>query len=69
MKTLERCQWGVVLVSLLLSVNIFYTFEFEQTNVCWVHIEKTNTAEDKIGYIMRYVEVPKCEQNLLTNSI
>ena len=56
-------------MSLLLSVNIFYTFEFEQTNVCWVHIEKTNTAEDKIGYIMRYVEVPKCEQNLLTNSI
>ena len=69
MKTLERCQWGVVLVSLLLSVNIFYTFEFEQTNVCWVHIEKTNTSEDKIGYIMRYVEVFKCEQNLLTNSI
>ena len=69
MKTLERCQWVVVLVSLLLSVNIFYTFEFEQTNVCWVHIEKTNTSEDKIGYIMRYVEVFKCEQNLLTNSI
>ena len=69
MKTLERCQWGVVLVSLLLSVNIFYTSEFEQTNVCWVHIEKTNTSEDKIGYIMRYVEVFKCEQNLLTNSI
>ena len=69
MKTLERCQWGVVLVSLLLAVNIFYTFEFEQTNVCWVHIEKTNTSEDKIGYIMRYVEVFKCEQNLLTNSI
>ena len=69
MKTLERCQWGVVLVPLLLSVNIFYTFEFEQTNVCWVHIEKTNTSEDKIGYIMRYVEVFKCEQNLLTNSI
>ena len=28
--------------------------EFEQANVCWVHIKKTN-RKDKIGYIMRYV--------------
>ena len=30
---------------------------FEQTNVYRVHIEKINTFEDKIGYIMRYVVV------------
>ena len=31
--------------------------EFERANVYWVFIEKTNTSEDKIGYIMRYVVV------------
>ena len=31
--------------------------EFEQASVCWVHIETTNTFEDKIGYIMRNVVV------------
>ena len=31
--------------------------DFEQEKVCWVHIEKINTFEDKIRYIVRYVVV------------
>ena len=27
------------------------------SNVCWVHIEKTNTFDDKIGYLIRYFVV------------
>ena len=27
--------------------------DFEQAKVCWVYIEKINTFEDKIRYIMR----------------
>ena len=41
----------VTLVWILLIV------EFEQENVCWIHIEITNTFGDKIGYITRYVAV------------
>ena len=49
---------GVILASLLLTVNEFHTFhtvlivDFEQAKVCWVYIEKTNTFEDKIGYVV-----------------
>ena len=31
--------------------------DFEHPNVCLFHIEKSNTFEDKIGYIMLYVVV------------
>ena len=59
-KTLERCQWrhsSVFTVNCEHISSFVLTVEFEQANVCWVHIEKTNTFEDKIGYIMRYVAV------------
>ena len=47
---------GVVLGSLVLTVNIFALIaDFEQTNVCLIHIEKANIFEDRIGHIMRYV--------------
>ena len=42
--------------------------DFEQANIWFVHIEKVNIFEDKIGHIMRYVSF-KCEQNLVTSSI
>ena len=37
--------------------NFVLIVEFEQVNVCWFHIEKTNTFEYKIEYVMRYVVV------------
>ena len=60
MKTLERYRWRH---SSLLIVNCEYIsdfvliVDFEQANVCWDHIEKTNTFEEKIEYIMRYFAV------------
>ena len=35
--------------------NFVLIVDFEQANVCLVHIEKANIFEDKIGHIMRYV--------------
>ena len=60
MKTLERCQWrhsSVFIVNCELISNFVLIVDFEQANVCLVHIEKANTLEDKIGRIMRYVAV------------
>ena len=60
MKTLERCQWrrsSVFIVNCELISNFVLIADFEQANVCLVHIEKENTFEDKIGRIMRYVVV------------
>ena len=60
MKILERYQWrhsSVFIVNCEHISNFALIAEFEKTNVCWVHIEKTNTFENKIGYIMRYVAV------------
>ena len=37
--------------------NFVLIIDFEQANVCLVHIEKSDTFEDKIGHIMRYVVV------------
>ena len=60
MKTLERYRWRH---SSLLIVNCEYIsdfvliVDFEQANVYWDHIEKTNTFEEKIEYIMRYFAV------------
>ena len=58
MKTLERFQWlrSSVFIVNCEHISVFVLLvDFEQANVCWVHIEKTNVFEDKIGYIMRYV--------------
>ena len=41
---------GVVLVSLLLTADFVLMVDFEQANVCLVHIEKVNIFE--IGHIM-----------------
>ena len=60
MKTLERCQWrhsSVFIVNCQHTLIFALIVEFEQANVFWVHIEKANTFEDKIGYTMRYVAV------------
>ena len=59
MKTLERRQWrrsGVFMVNCEHISHFALIVNFQQANVCWVYIEKTNTFEDKIEY-MRYVVV------------
>ena len=63
MKTLERRQWrraGVFIVNCEHISHFALAVDFEQANVCWVHTEKTNTFEDKIGYIMFMIYF-KCE--------
>ena len=60
MKTLERCQWGrpsVFIVNCEHISNFLLITDFEQANVCWVHIEKINTFKNKIRNIMVYVVV------------
>ena len=60
MKTLERCQRchsSVYMVNCQHISNFLLIIDFEQAKVCWVHIEKINTFEDKIRYIIRYVVV------------
>ena len=60
MKTQERFQWrrsSVYIVNCKRISNFYLIIDFEQANVFWVHIEKINTFEDKIRYIMRYVVV------------
>ena len=60
MKILEWRQWcrfGVFIVNCENVLHFILIADFEQGNVCWVHIEKTNTIEDKIENIMRYVVV------------
>ena len=57
---LKRCQWrhsNAFIVNCEHISSFVLIVEFEQANVCWSHIEKTNTFEDKIGYITRYVAV------------
>ena len=60
MKTLGRCQWrrsNVDIVNCKHFSNILLIIDFELANVFWAHIEKLNTFEDKIRYIMCYVVV------------
>ena len=58
MKTLNDTQWRrVFLVNCEHTSNFTLTLDFERANVYWVHIEKTNTLEENIEYIMRYVVV------------
>ena len=58
MKTLERhqrrCSGGFIANCEYIS-SFVLTAEFEKAKVCWIHIEKTNNFEDRIGYIIRYV--------------
>ena len=51
MKTLERCQWrrpSVFIVNCEHIPNFLLIIDFEQGKVCWVHIEKINTFENKV---------------------
>ena len=60
MKTPGRCGWrysSVFIVNCAHISNFVLIVEFEEANVCWVHIEKKNTFEDKIGHVMRCVAV------------
>ena len=60
MKTPERAQWhcsGVFIINCEQFSKFALTVDFEEGNVCWVHVEKTTTFEDKIRYIMLYVVV------------
>ena len=57
MKALEQRRSGVVIINFEHILFFALIPDFERANVCWVHIEKTNTFEDKIGYIMRYFVV------------
>ena len=59
-ETLERCQWrhsSYFIFNRKHISNFVLTDDFEQANFCWIHLEKINTFEDKIGYKMHYVEV------------
>ena len=60
MKTLERCQRrcpSVFIVNCEHISNFLLIIDSEQAKVCWDHIEKINTFENKIWYIMRYAVV------------
>ena len=60
MKILERYQQRhscAFIVNCEHSSSFVLIIEFEQATLCWVHIEKTNSFKNKIGYITRYVVV------------
>ena len=60
MKALERRQWrrcSVFILNCRHISNFVLIVDFEQANVCWVHIENTNIFEGNIAYIMPYVVV------------
>ena len=61
MRTLERCQWRCSSIYIVICEhisNLPLIIDFEQAKICWVHIEKVDTFEDKmIMYIMCYVVV------------
>ena len=53
-----RCQWrrsSIFIVNCKHISDFVLIVDFEQANVCLVHVEKANISEDKIGHIMRYV--------------
>ena len=57
MKTLEPCQWrhpGVFIANREHISSFVLIVEFEQENICQIHIEMTNTVEEKIRYITPY---------------
>ena len=56
MKTLEWCQGrrsSVFIINCGHILKLVLIVDFKQANVYWIFIEKANTFEDKIGYIMR----------------
>ena len=60
MKTLERYLWRrsrVYIVNCEHISNSLVIIDFEQAKVFRVHIEKINTFEDKIRYVMHYLVV------------
>ena len=57
MKTLERCQWRRSIGNCEHISNFLQIIDFEKAKICWIHIGKINTFEDKIRYIMLYVVV------------
>ena len=73
MKTLQWCRWrrsSVIIVNCEHISNFVLIVDFEQANFFWVQIEKANTFEGKIAYIMHYVVVYfRWQQNLPTNII
>ena len=57
MKPLERWQWrhsSVCKINREHISNFLLFIDFERANVCWGNIEKLNTFEEKIWYIMLY---------------
>ena len=44
MKTLERCQQHIYGVYIVNCEQYGLIIDFEQANVCWVHIEKISTS-------------------------
>ena len=71
-KTLERCQWrhsNVFIVNCEHISSFVLIVEFEQANVCWVHIQKTNTLKTRSGISCVMLQYFQCEQNLWTNGI
>ena len=61
MKVLERRQRWCFCVFIVICehISLFVQIAGSQraSNVCWVHIEKKNTFDKKIGYLMRYFVV------------
>ena len=61
MKILERrqrrCSRVFIVTCEHISLFVLIVGFQRALNVCWVHIEKTNTFDDKIGYLMRYFVV------------
>ena len=52
-KTLDGCQWrrsNVFIVNCEHISKFALTVDFEQAVLCWVHIKKTNTFEDRALY-------------------
>ena len=56
-KTLEQCRSGVFIFNCEHISFLVLIADFERANACWVHIEKANTFEDKVVYIMSYFVV------------
>ena len=58
MKTIERCQWrcsSIYIVNYEHISNFLLIIDPGEAKIYSVHIEKMNTFEDKIMYIMCYV--------------
>ena len=52
---MSMASFSVFTVNCKHILNFVLFVDFEQGNVCLVHIENANIFEDKIGHMMRYV--------------